>query len=338
MEFVKNKPLDINKEREILWDFHAKSKGKKVGLIYGPKSREDKFYINNSPKKQLSFTALMDALQGLDFNVSHIDPTQPNFIQFIQDSDLCFLNMHGEYGEDGRLQGLLDFLGKSYIGSGVLANAIGLNKVLFKRVMTATKINTPPFVEFSKMLDPFSLAFPLIAKPITGGSSIGTHLIHDVAEFKNYVENYDNLNVGDVFLENFIKGKSLTVGVLELEYSLITTPVIEVCFDSEFYDEAIKINSKGENLSEYVIPAQIEKSINERINEIALSIYNLLGCRGFYRVDFMLEDFTNNLYVLEINTIPGMSCDGNFTIGIKALGFNYDEMVLAVLRSCLWKK
>jgi len=336
-----NEPFNLERELAVLSAFHAAYKHCAVGVIYGPRSREDKYYIERAPDNQISFVTLVDSLRRLHFNVVHVDPTRPNFLDLILFCDLLFLNMHGEYGEDGRLQGFLDYLGKPYTGSGVLASSIGLNKIMFKHVMAALNVTSPtligiPDIEDLPILDVNS--FPVVAKPISGGSSIGMRLLKNFEEFLSFFAEKAQDVYGPYFLESFISGRSLTVGVLELEHSLIATPIIEIIFDGEYYNEHIKLDEKNQSLVKYVIPAPLDAVAESEIKRTALTVHQALGCVGFSRVDFLLSDDDGRPYVLEINTIPGISKGSNFFAGTAALGFSYDEMVLAMLRSCLWTK
>lgn len=252
--------FDLSREIAALRSFHVQYARKAVGLIYGPKSREDKYYIDHCPKEQLAFTALMDSFERLGLAVTHIDPTGLSFLESLMGCDICFLNMHGEYGEDGSLQGLLDYLQKPYTGSGVLASAVGLNKVMFKYVLLGSGVSTPPFhycsstprESIDNVLD--SLTCPILAKPISGGSSIGMRLLANPTQVARYLREEVDLKHGPIFFERFITGRALTVGVLELEYGVAVTPVTEVHCDSTFYDENIKLDAREKALFGTISP------------------------------------------------------------------------------------
>src|SRR5712691_7744617 len=124
----KSRAFDYAAETLVLDTFHREWSGSQVGVVYGPRSCEDRVYLERAPRNQLGFTAIMEALQGLGFRTVQVDPTTGSLIADLLRPDLLFLNVHGEFGEDGRLQGLLDYLGKSYTGSGVLASAVCANK------------------------------------------------------------------------------------------------------------------------------------------------------------------------------------------------------------------
>ena len=180
------------------------------------------------------------------------------------------------------------------------------------------------------------LRAPWIVKPISGGSSIGTRLIENEEQVRDFYENPVDPKY-PVFVEEFIKGRIFTVGILELEFSLAVFPIVEALLDTRFYDEDVKLDEKGEGRVCYQVPAQLDSTLSEDIQHISANIHDFLGCRGFSRIDFILDESSKH-YVLEINTIPGISLDSNFVAGATALGLSYDEMILAMLRSCLWEK
>jgi len=213
--------FDLEHERSLLSEFQVHCQSKRIAVIYGPKSREDSYYMQRVPWNQLGIAALMESLAQLGIPAKHVNPTEPGFLQALAGADYCFLNMHGEYGEDGRLQGLLDYLGKGYTGSGVQASAIGVNKVLFKLCLLGAGLNTPRFVdlsqgEFEELVRrvPHELAFPMIAKPVCGGSSIGSCVLPDMHEATLFFQSGTYHEHRPYFVEEFIKGRSLTVGVL----------------------------------------------------------------------------------------------------------------------------
>lgn len=337
MELVKAAPFNLQVERAALRAFKEEHRDKLVGVVCGPKSREDAYYISRVPRDQLGVTFVLAALARLGFRSMEIDPTRSDFIEAIRSVDYCFLGMHGEYGEDGRVQGLLDFLGRPYIGSGVQANAVGLNKVLTKHVMNGLGLRTPRFASLAScdsaralLSSTKHLPLPLIAKEVCGGSSIGTKILQTQAAVAAFLSEQREQAY---FVEEFVEGRALTVGVLELDQSVVATPLMETRYDAPFYDE----DTKREESAVYDLPARVEPAQEHEIQAAALRLHHGIGCRGFSRVDFILEP-SGGIHALEINTVPGMSAKGNFPVMVQALGLTYDETVLAMLRSCLWTK
>jgi D-alanine-D-alanine ligase len=332
-------PFDLRSELDVLAEFHREWKGSTIGVVYGPRSHEDRLYLERSPRSQLGFTALMETLSSLGFRAVQIDPTADSFTTDLQSPDLLFLNLHGEFGEDGRIQGLLDYLGKSYTGSGVLASALCLDKVMFKRVISSVNIVTPEYATFDNNFPPEEinldkLQFPVIAKPVSGGSSIGISLIRERSAADMLLRNGHTI-YGAMLVEEFVTGQPLTIGILELEHSVVTTPPIEVVHAAEFYDATTKLDESSDGLVKYAVP-ELPKDLEKKIRSTAIRLHSLLGCRGYSRADFILaEDET--VYALEVNTSPGVAYQSNFPAGTQALGLSYEQTVLAMLRSCLWR-
>jgi D-alanine-D-alanine ligase len=307
-------------------------------VVYGPKSLEDRYYLEHAPKEQLGVTALVETLRSLDFLVTQIDPTSETFLAELRAPDLLFLNVHGEYGEDGRIQGLLDYLERPYTGSGVLASALCLNKVIFKYVMISSGIPTPRFALLTGHQSVRQLAragYPLMVKPVTGGSSLGARLLKDGSSVEAWLAG-DHRGQEDEFAETFIAGRSLTVGVLELNRAMVAAPPLEVVCDADFYDADTKLDEHAKGLIEYRVP-NLSPEADKGLRATAVRIHKLTRCRGFSRVDFVLgEDGVP--YVLEANTAPGMAYQSNFPVAMGMLGLTYEMTVLAMLRSCLCPK
>ena len=299
----KTAPFDLEAEIAVLRDFREEYVGTSVGVVYGPKSEEDRYYLERAPRSQLGVTALLEALTSLGFRAVQIDPTALSFITDLHDSELLFLNLHGEFGEDGRVQGLLDYLGRQYTGSGVLASALCLDKVMFKRVISSVRIPTPRFVTLTSGSEAEALselAFPVIVKPVTGGSSLGTHLLWDQAAAREFFVS-ERTGRGPLFAEEFISGRSVTVGVLELDRSIVAAPPVEVVCDAEFYDATTKLDEHSKGLAQYRVTS-LPAAVDEVLRSTALRIHSLVGCRGFSRVDFVLGN-DSTVYTLEVTRL-----------------------------------
>jgi D-alanine-D-alanine ligase len=340
---MKGAAFNLDLELSVLEEFHARISGRTVGVVYGALSKEDRLYLERAPR-HVGFHAIMESLERLGLHPFQADPTAPSFLDDLGRADFLFLNVHGEYGEDGRLQGLLDFLGRPYTGSGVLPSAIALNKVVFKRVVKSAGILTPSDaidIPPGRELDERAVAtahYPMIAKPVSGGSSIGIRLLPERTAAEEFLSDAEFLaEHGPFFFERFIRGLSLTVGVLELERSLVATPPIEARFGAAFYDERMKLDEQDEGLVTYRV-CSLPAATESKLRETAIQVHQILGCTGFSRVDFLLGDSAGECYALEVNTIPGMASDSNFPAGTAALGLSYDQTMLAMLRSCMWTR
>ncbi len=328
--------FDLPGLRQELKDFRRRCAGAVIGVVFGPRSTEDRFFIERTPATSLSLTAVMDSLTRQGFAPQHLDSTSPLFTEQVKSVDVVFVNAHGEYGEDGRLQGLLDYLGKPYTGSGVLTGAVGLNKLVFKRVMTGCGIPVARYAVPHRTLRPLGvdemrladIPLPAIAKPVGGGSSVGMRLLASAVDLG------DSVGVpepGELLVEEFLPGRSVTVAVLDVRGTPVAAPPMEISFDGEFYDEIVKLDKDG-GAQAQMRPLAATKDVVSEVERIAVRVHEVMGCRGFSRVDVILGP-DGDVRVLEINTIPGMTRRSNFVACTAALGLTYDETVLLMLHS-----
>lgn len=321
--------------RRDLAKFRRQVTGAVVAVVAGAVSEEDRFYAERAPAGGVSLGEIMASLERQAFQPRHVDPASPTFFDELRAADLVFINMHGEYGEDGRLQGMLDYLGKLYTGSGVLAGAVALNKLAFKRLMSGSAIPVPRY----GLLDHYGLPLgrnqvpldglplPVMAKPVSGGSSIGMRLLTSPLPTEA-----DGTEQAGLLLEEFISGDAVTVAVLDVAGVLLASPAVQVVFDSDFYDADVKLGSSpaGQPMYDGLDAGGVENAVRRT----AAAVHRLVGCRGYSRVDFIVTE-SGAYYVLEANTIPGLTRGGNFVACTERLGLTYDETVLCVLRSCL---
>ncbi|HMG40351.1 MAG TPA: ATP-grasp domain-containing protein [Acidimicrobiales bacterium] len=311
--------------------------GAVVAVVAGAVSEEDRFYAERAPAGGVSLGDVMDSLERQAFHPRHVDPASDSFLDDLRAADLVFINMHGEYGEDGRLQGMLDYFGKLYTGSGVLAGAVALNKVTFKRLMSGCAMPVPRYALADHCELPWGvnqarldgLRPPVIAKPVSGGSSIGMRLLTAPLSLDTTVSADEHRAL---LLEEFIAGETVTVAVLNLAGVLIASPAVRVMFDSDFYDADVKLGGSPAHPPTYL--GLGAEAVEHAVRWTATAVHQLVGCRGYSRVDFIVTDAGEH-YVLEVNTIPGLTRGGNFVACTKLLGLTYDETVLCVLRSCL---
>jgi D-alanine-D-alanine ligase len=324
--------------REDLAIFRRQVTGAVVAVVAGAMSEEDRFYAVRAPAGGVSLGDVMGSLERQAFYPRHVDPASDSFFDDLRSADLVFINMHGEYGEDGRLQGLLDYFGKLYTGSGVLAGAVALNKLAFKRVMSGCAVPVPrygllnhgPLPLGANQTRPEHLRPPIMAKPVSGGSSIGMRLVRTPADLS--VVTHQGRSPGSLLLEEYISGDPVTVAVLDLPGALLATPAVRVLVDSDFYDAEVKLGGSSAGDPMYMsIDAEL---VENAVRRTATAVHRLVGCRGYSRVDFIVTK-SGHHFVLEVNTIPGLTRGGNFVACTERLGLSYDETVLCVLRSCL---
>jgi D-alanine-D-alanine ligase len=241
--------------------------------------------------------------------------------------DLAFLALHGKLGEDGTIQGLLELLRIPYTGSGVLGSALAMDKVKAKQIFLASGIPTPEFVVWEEGMSP-TFPLPWVVKPVSEGSTIGVSIVREEAELESALSKaleYDS----EVFIERFIPGKELTVAVLNGR----PLEVIEILPEGGFYDFESKYTP---GKTQYLIPAPIGEELRKRAKELAVLAYKALKCSGCIRVDFRLDP-EGGLWVLEVNTIPGMTATSLVPRAASYEGLSFDELVLEILKGASLK-
>lgn len=285
-----------------------------------------------------SGTAVLKALQSLGYEAEGMD-LKDLPIQHIVDfkPDLVFIALHGKDGEDGTVQGLLDILNIRYTGSGVAASAIGINKILTKKILSYEGIPTAPFTILNRTAfesSPHGLSdliekigTPMVIKAATQGSSIGVYIVHkddDVASALEAAFAYDP----NVLAEKFIDGIEVTSTVIGNEYDTETLPLIEITSENEFYDFESKYTP---GMCSHIIPARVDEAIQSRVAVLIQQVFKALGCRGVARVDFII-DREGNPFVLEINTIPGMTEMSLVPDAARAQGISFEQLVDKLVR------
>jgi D-alanine-D-alanine ligase len=248
-----------------------------------------------------------------------------------QKADVMFLALHGPYGEDGTIQGLLEANKLAYTGSGVAASALAMDKPRTKIIYRSAPLSTPDFAYFNKRTwrekkaTP-NLGYPLVVKPARLGSSVGISFPKDEQELLRDVDKLLDIT-DDVLIERFIKGREMTCGVLSIERESRTfsLPVTEIVPGAKFafFDYTAKYTPGA---TEEITPARISKEAAAEIQKMALEAHELLGCRDFSRSDFMLTD-DGRPWILETNTIPGLTATSLLPQGAAAIGINYSSLI-----------
>lgn len=266
-----------------------------------------------------------------DFNVKLLEIKETNYINKLfflkkQKVDLVFIALHGKFGEDGTLQSILDGLKIKYTGSGALSSAICMNKHYTKSIFVANKIPTPQWQLIDKNFQDFDLkiTFPVIIKPVDEGSTIGVSLARN---HKEYVKGLKKafMYSSKVIVEKFINGREFTVPILGDK----VLPIIEIIPKlNKFYDFNSKYKKGG---SQHVLPVILNKNIYKKIENLAKKAAEVVGCEVICRVDVMLEKNTNKIYILEINTIPGMTSTSLFPESAKFFGIEFPQLVREIV-------
>jgi len=289
----------------------------KIALLYGGTSKEREISIQSGK-------AIEKALKELGYIYEVFDPIYGlEFIEKIKryNPDLAFIALHGKGGEDGQIQSILDFLQIKYTGSNARTSAICMDKKLTKTILQANNINTP------KGYTTYNVNFPAVVKPAEEGSSIGVFIVHNKEELEmalSKLKDYKNL-----LIEEYIKGREITVAMLNGK----VLPPIEIKFESNFYDFNTKYISSN---TQYICPAPLTEKLNKEINRIAIKCWDTFECKGAIRIDMLIQD--DNVYVLEINTIPGMTSHSLLPKAAEKAGINFNELVDKIIQGALYEK
>ena len=290
----------------------------KVALLYGGFSKEREISIKSGK-------AVEEALKELGFEYRVFDPiNKEDFIYNIKKykPDVAFIALHGKGGEDGQIQAILEFLNIKYTGSDSRTSAICIDKKLTKDILRNENIPVPEDYKLE------NIKFPAVLKPKDEGSSIGVYIVKNEKELKKVLDNIKN--VKDYMIEAYIEGRELTVSILNGK----VLPVIEIKIEKGFYDFENKyISSK----TKYLCPAPLHKTINEEIKKIAINSYKILGCKGAARIDIMLSK-ENIPYVLEVNTIPGMTSHSLLPKAAEKAGVSFNELVKEIIYGAINEK
>ncbi|GAK39094.1 D-alanine--D-alanine ligase [Paenibacillus urinalis] len=243
--------------------------------------------------------------------------------------DIALLALHGAFGEDGRVQATLDTLGIPYTGSSVLSSSICMDKDMSKKLLRQEGVRTPDWIIVSsleelKTVDTEAIEFPVVVKPNSGGSSIGTQIVRSAELLEEAVLaalRWDR----HVMIEHYIDGEELTCSILDGEL----LPIISIKPNAEFFDYVSKYEA-GEAEEQIV---QLTDKLQDEVNEVALKCYLTLKCSAYARVDLMLKD--GSVYVLEVNTLPGMTPTSLFPQSARAAGIGYEELLERIITASL---
>jgi D-alanine-D-alanine ligase len=295
-------------------------KNKKIAVLMGGLSAEREISLKTG---QAVLKALLESgCNAVAVDVGHDLPGQLR----AAGTEVAFICLHGRYGEDGTVQGLLEMIRIPYTGSGVMSSSMVIDKVVTKQILLYHEISTPGFVVYRAGDDLAAVLercqhFPLIVKPAREGSTIGISIVHDMEQLKDGLAEalrHDNL----ILIEDFIRGAEVTVSILNGE----PLPIIQIVPKSGFYDYESKY-TPGQ--TEYLLPAPLEAVIYNRLQEVSVAACRALSCRGAARVDFMVRE--REFFCLEVNTIPGMTETSLLPKAAAEAGVSFNELVMQIL-------
>jgi D-alanine-D-alanine ligase len=297
----------------------------KVGVLLGGKSGERDISL-------MSGKGVLDALISKGVNAHAFDPGQQAITELAaQKFDRVFIALHGRYGEDGTMQGLLEQMNLAYTGSGVLASALAIDKQATKRLWSSFDLPTPRFAMLSANSDwkkiVQDLGLPIIVKPAREGSSLGLSKVTKLGDLPAAYALAAKLD-RDVMAEQCIIGDELTCPIVGDGENARALPVIRIVAPDSNYDYHNKYFSDD---TQYLCPTGLDPALEEKVQELALSAYRALGCKGWGRADVMIDHETNQPYLLEMNTAPGMTSHSLVPMAAKAVGVDYADLVLWLL-------
>ena len=303
----------------------------KVAVLFGGTSAEREISI-------MSGTGVLEALRSRGVDAHAFDPAERELVELKHEGFArCFVVLHGRHGEDGTVQGALELLGIPYTGSGVMASAVAMDKVMTKRIWQADGLPTPRYARLAFdqqsreqiMAVPDVLGLPLIVKPPREGSSIGVTKVMGYSEMQDAV----TLAVGydtDVLCEEFIEGEEVTCAVLGSGLDAQALPVVRIAAPEGAYDYQNKYFTDD---VKYHCPSGLPQAEEQEIRRISLAAYHQLGCRGWGRADLMIRASDRKPFLLEMNTSPGMTSHSLVPMSARAAGIAYEELCLRVLAS-----
>lgn len=255
----------------------------------------------------------------------------PDVITLCEKADLVFMGLHGENGENGKVQAALDLCGIKYTGTGYLSSAIAMDKNIAKRLFRDAGIPTPPGGGITKKIYPekLGLSYPVVVKPCSGGSSVGVSIVNNKEEYDLAVDSLFKLDT-EVVVERYIKAREFGVSVIDGK----ALPVIEIAPLEGFYDYKNKYTA-GSAIE--TCPAEIDDGIATRMQEYAEKVFETLDLETYARMDFLLEEGTENIYCLEANTLPGMTATSLLPQEAAAVGISFEDLCEKILEISLKK-
>lgn len=297
----------------------AKNRAGKIAVLMGGSGSEREISLKSG-------STVLAGLRAGGFDAHPIDTRDGMEAFFAGGFDAAFIALHGVGGEDGCIQGMLEILKIPYTGSGVLASASAMDKAFAKDLMLSRGI---PTAEYQVFHAPFGedagidlkLEYPLIVKPVSEGSTVGICRVEEAKDIQSAIKEASKYDK-KILVEKYIEGREVTVGILDGEI----LPMVEVRPKNGFYDYESKY-TKG--MTEYIVPAEFGADELKKMNDISLSVYELFGCKGAARVDIIIN--SDGPFVLEINTVPGMTETSLLPMAAGEAGIGFNELVAKIM-------
>jgi D-alanine-D-alanine ligase len=290
----------------------------KVAVLLGGESNEREISIQSGK-------AVFEALQSCKIDCFLIDP-KIDSLDLIKKSDRAFICLHGRDGEDGKIQTYLDKINIPYTGSDAKSSKLGMDKFLSKSLWNSKGVKTPAFIKIDseksfKYVEQ-KLKLPFFLKPANSGSSLGISKIFNESQFyESFNEAYkiDSMVIGEAMVD----GREFTIPIL----NNIPLSILEIRTRTDFYDYEAKYLRDD---TEFVRPTDLNESLISTINKLSIESFNLLGCSGWGRVDLMIDN-NGNIFIIEVNTIPGMTSHSLVPLSASYSGISFKDLVLSIL-------
>lgn len=301
-------------------------KNKRIGVLMGGLSAEREVSLKSG-------AAVHKALLARGYDAFAVDVGRDLAACLTEQKiEVAFICLHGRYGEDGAVQGLLELMGIPYTGSGVLASALAMDKIFAKKVFAASGLTITPYVVFKRGDTPCvsSLPFglPVVVKPSREGSSVGVSIVKGEGEFRAAIDSafgYDT----EILVEKYVKGREIQVGILDD----VGVGAIEIVPKNEFYDFEAKYT---DGMATHIMPAPLPQGQYEALLHLGERAHGALGCSGYSRVDFIVTE-EREAYLLEVNTLPGMTSLSLLPEIVQHAGIGFEELVERILKSASLK-
>ena len=303
----------------------------KVGVLFGGRSAERDVSI-------MSGTGVLAALHSKGVDAHAFDPGQRSIAELAAEKfDRVFIALHGRFGEDGSLQGALEQLGIPYTGSGVMACAIGMDKIYTKMIWLMKGLPTPRYASLVGTTDLAAvvadLGLPLIVKPPHDGSTIGITKVKAAGELQaayDLAATFDDI----VLAEEFVTGREFTVAVLGRGVNARALPIVEIVAPGGNYDYQNKYFNDD---TKYFCPAVLDAATSAEMERLAVEAFNALECEGWGRIDILLRERDNKPFLIEVNTSPGMTGHSLVPMAARAVGLSYEDLCVEILSSARLK-
>jgi len=290
----------------------------KVAVLMGGTSREREISIRSGKN-------VARGLREKGHEVVEIVVNSPEFVDELVGCEAVFIALHGSFGEDGQVQKILEDIGIPYTGSGPVSSANSMDKVVTKDILKKSNLPTPAYQKATKTKE-ITIALPLVLKADSEGSSYGVYICHTQQQL---LESFAIMqkDFPDFFIEEYIHGPEVTVGVIKYQDKIYAYPILELIPNNEFYDFESKYTT---GMTKFIIPARLDEILSAEIRQLAIDTYAELKCEGAIRVDFIIRD-SKIPFITEINTIPGMTDQSDLPAVAAAENISFADLVEMIL-------